>query len=218
MVHSGTADSGHYYSYIKEQEVFEREQPEKWYEFNDTLVRDFDKSEIPAECFGGVESNGWKQYMRTANAYVCVYKRKLEENPADSDDEAEGNQARAVLGQKRLNVDAESPLVKKIAQSNQKYWQNRFMFSAEYTEFVCRLVSQWNTNMVIPARALDCNNDAHLLEFHNTVEQLSQPRQQSLQLVNDISLPLDKLYTREEMEATEFAVFKFAATHYVAVM
>jgi len=27
--------------------------------------------------------------------------------------------------------------------------------------------------MVIPARALDCNNDAHLLEFHNTVEQLS---------------------------------------------
>ena len=50
------------------------------------------------------------------------------------------------------------------------------------------------------------------------MEQLSQPRQQSLQLVNDISLPLDKLYTREEMEATEFAVFKFAATHYVAVM
>ena len=60
MVHSGTADSGHYYSYIKEQETFERDQPEKWYEFNDTLVRDFDKSEIPSECFGGVESNGYK--------------------------------------------------------------------------------------------------------------------------------------------------------------
>lgn len=37
MVHSGTADSGHYYSYIKEQERFESE-GQKWYEFNDTLV------------------------------------------------------------------------------------------------------------------------------------------------------------------------------------
>lgn len=36
--------------------------------------------------------------------------------------------------------------------------------------------------------------------------------------MNDISLPLDKLYTQEQIEATEFAVFKFAATHYVAVM
>ena len=54
VVHSGTADSGHYYSYIKEQEHFEH-QKEKWYEFNDTLVRDFDKADIPNECFGGVE-------------------------------------------------------------------------------------------------------------------------------------------------------------------
>ena len=37
VVHSGTADSGHYYSYIKEQERFEG-QGQKWYEFNDTLV------------------------------------------------------------------------------------------------------------------------------------------------------------------------------------
>jgi ubiquitin C-terminal hydrolase len=55
VVHSGTADSGHYYSYIKEQERFEANQQEKWFEFNDTMVRDFDKSEIPSECFGGVE-------------------------------------------------------------------------------------------------------------------------------------------------------------------
>lgn len=51
------------------------------------------------------------------------------------------------------------------------------MFSSEYTEFVCRLVSQWNTNFVIPARSLDCNDDAHLSEFHNSVEQPNQARQ-----------------------------------------
>lgn len=86
VVHSGTADSGHYYSYIKEQE----NDTEKWYEFNDTVVRDFDKSEIPSECFGGFEQTpswGYKGYMKTANAYIVVYKRKIETEQPDSDDE-----------------------------------------------------------------------------------------------------------------------------------
>ncbi len=50
VVHSGTADSGHYYSFIKD-----RENPDsaKWYEMNDHIVRDFDPNDIPAECFGG---------------------------------------------------------------------------------------------------------------------------------------------------------------------
>jgi ubiquitin carboxyl-terminal hydrolase 34 len=91
VVHSGTADSGHYYSYIKEQERFDSATPEKWYEFNDTFVRDFDKNEIPNECYGGVEQSvGWgtKGYVKTANAYIVVYKRKMEEVPLDSDDES----------------------------------------------------------------------------------------------------------------------------------
>jgi ubiquitin C-terminal hydrolase len=50
VVHSGTADSGHYYSFIKD-----REHPEanKWYEMNDHIVRDFEPNDIPQECFGG---------------------------------------------------------------------------------------------------------------------------------------------------------------------
>jgi ubiquitin carboxyl-terminal hydrolase 9/24 len=56
VVHSGTADSGHYYSYIKEQEAFKAQGSDKWFEFNDVWVRDFDPSEIPAECYGGEET------------------------------------------------------------------------------------------------------------------------------------------------------------------
>ena len=37
LVHSGTAEAGHYYSYIKKGE--------KWTEFNDTTVRNFEPSE-----------------------------------------------------------------------------------------------------------------------------------------------------------------------------
>jgi len=58
VVHTGTADSGHYYSYIKEQDEL-RLEPDgsaKWYEFNDIHVRDFDPVEIPQETFGGEET------------------------------------------------------------------------------------------------------------------------------------------------------------------
>ena len=59
IVHAGTADSGHYYSYIKEQEQFrlDPDGKDKWYEFNDIYVRDWDVSEIPAETFGGEETS-----------------------------------------------------------------------------------------------------------------------------------------------------------------
>ena len=51
VVHAGTAEQGHYYSFIQER-VGEK----KWYEFNDSNVRDFDPTEIPSECFGGKET------------------------------------------------------------------------------------------------------------------------------------------------------------------
>ena len=53
VIHTGTADSGHYYSFIREAETSDGE---KWYEFNDHVVRDFDVSELPNEAFGGDDS------------------------------------------------------------------------------------------------------------------------------------------------------------------
>ncbi len=69
-------------------------------------MRDFDKSEIPSECFGGMEQTpGWsnKGYMKQASAYIVVYKRKAETWQCDSDDEA---QAAPNLGQKKLVLSA----------------------------------------------------------------------------------------------------------------
>lgn len=50
LVHSGSANSGHYYSYIKERKYFVAQ--ERWLEFNDTNVTEFDKSKLAQECFG----------------------------------------------------------------------------------------------------------------------------------------------------------------------
>ena len=49
VVHFGTAEQGHYYSFIEDRES----KKGGWFEFNDTVVRDFDTSDIAEEWFGG---------------------------------------------------------------------------------------------------------------------------------------------------------------------
>jgi len=53
VVHYGTAEQGHYYAFIQDRENTN----EGWFEFNDTLVKEFDPSEIPEETFGGDDTN-----------------------------------------------------------------------------------------------------------------------------------------------------------------
>lgn len=51
-VHTGTADGGHYYSFIQDRDAQSLTR-NKWFLFNDAEVKSFDKSQIPTECFGG---------------------------------------------------------------------------------------------------------------------------------------------------------------------
>ncbi|KAF9917165.1 hypothetical protein BX616_001769 [Lobosporangium transversale] len=86
LVHTGTADSGHYYSYIKDRErnSFGSEN-ERWYFFNDSRVEEFDPSDIPAKAFGGTEfipmdaSPYLKSQSRSTtkpySAYMLFYER-----------------------------------------------------------------------------------------------------------------------------------------------
>lgn len=99
VVHEGTADQGHYYSFIADREKNREKKNSGWFVFNDTLVRDFDPADIPEEAYGGddhnlasniremqAESNGqvdqamiqaMRQFKtKIKNAYVLIYDRE----------------------------------------------------------------------------------------------------------------------------------------------
>lgn len=80
LVHAGTAESGHYYSFIRERPSSRKE--ESWFEFNDDVVSPWCPSKMEACCFGGTETwdSGGVMYDKNYCAYMLFYERssKLE--------------------------------------------------------------------------------------------------------------------------------------------
>eukprot|EP01022_Parablepharisma_sp_SALTPOND_P020710 TRINITY_DN384_c0_g1_i1.p1 TRINITY_DN384_c0_g1~~TRINITY_DN384_c0_g1_i1.p1 ORF type:complete len:1619 (-),score=198.46 TRINITY_DN384_c0_g1_i1:10622-15478(-) len=92
VVHNGNAESGHYYSFInvnREQSMevsneYMSTEKDRWVEFNDSMVREFDFKRLPAECFGGACEEPAVSVMqdvdvggRSKSAYMLLYERRL---------------------------------------------------------------------------------------------------------------------------------------------
>ncbi|XP_052274227.1 ubiquitin carboxyl-terminal hydrolase 24-like isoform X2 [Dreissena polymorpha] len=87
VVHSGQANAGHYYSFIKDRRgtVMNNSNKGKWFKFNDTIVEEFEMTDISleAECFGGTykakvydQSNSYPEdRQRYWNGYMLFYER-----------------------------------------------------------------------------------------------------------------------------------------------
>ncbi|KAI9853016.1 MAG: hypothetical protein M1838_002795 [Thelocarpon superellum] len=81
LVHSGTAESGHYYSFIRERPITSLSQTSGWVQFNDAEVSSWDPANLAAQCFGGPE--GWPQVRgepallppKQYSAYMLFYQR-----------------------------------------------------------------------------------------------------------------------------------------------
>ncbi|KAH7041162.1 uncharacterized protein B0I36DRAFT_235736 [Microdochium trichocladiopsis] len=76
LVHSGSAESGHYYSFIRERSNAGSAQ--KWVEFNDDLVTDWDPSMMEDACFGGQDQRqpfDGGPHEKVYSAYMLFYQR-----------------------------------------------------------------------------------------------------------------------------------------------
>jgi len=92
IVHSGTADSGHYYSYIRQRNSssnasgadtnLSKAEESSWFCFNDTSVTPFDVSQLEAQCFGGRDekralgNSSLSSQLKSYSAYMLVYEQR----------------------------------------------------------------------------------------------------------------------------------------------
>jgi len=75
LVHQGTSENGHYYSYIRE-----RPSPSgsvtQWVEFNDRDVDAFDHQSIPYHTYGGFYDDQFPRQQKQFSAYMLFYQRR----------------------------------------------------------------------------------------------------------------------------------------------
>ncbi len=91
VVHTGSADSGHYYSYIntvrngQDNEMNYNPNNENhvnsWLEFNDSYISKFNVSRLEEECFGGSYTSNNDSWSRMGekikSAYMLIYERRM---------------------------------------------------------------------------------------------------------------------------------------------
>ncbi len=154
-VHTGTAEGGHYYAFIRDRS-HRRGGGDRWYSFNDAEVKPFDPAQIAAECFGGeVNSRAYDQvtekYMdmnieKTNSAYMLFYERvdKTTEDEAgpswkrEADEEELIGTAAAAMAMSSSSLSEE--LEEWIWQDNVNFIQDNNVFDHTYFSFMWQMV------------------------------------------------------------------------------
>ena len=126
VIHIGHADSGHYYSIIQDRLT------NKWLEFNDTHVREFDINELAEEAFGG-ETGVYDIKEKIKNAYMVIYERQKKI--------VNGNEIpfkREAIKRKESN----EKILNEIIKDNREYKLQNILFSREYTRYLLGMLTK----------------------------------------------------------------------------
>jgi ubiquitin carboxyl-terminal hydrolase 34 len=139
LVHSGTAETGHYYSYIRERPSDSSSEPPNWIEFNDADVTYFDAEQMSGYCFGGPENfclpndpSGYT-FQKVYSAYMLFYQR--------SSSLAEEQVTQQGLGLTApIKFDVRDELSEEIVQNNDSLLRRYCLFDTNHTKFVTKLL------------------------------------------------------------------------------
>lgn len=128
IVHSGTVDSGHYYSFIKDRLSTDN----KWYLFNDTQVEPFDPAELAGNCFGGYDASyrGGRALPKHYNAYMLVYSKAAPTSAAVATALSRADLARSVP----------RSLYDETWRDNIDFLTDKWLFDAEFFHFASSVV------------------------------------------------------------------------------
>ena len=138
VIHIGTAESGHYYSLIKDNNS-------NWFEFNDNIVKHFDVRDLPDEAFGGEDKNignlgstvSKAVKEKHKNAYLLFYERvayfdeKGKRIKSLWMNENADNQVHDVIPPK---------ILQEIKDDNCKFQLTKYMFDRDYSDTILKIL------------------------------------------------------------------------------
>lgn len=151
LVHSGTAETGHYYSYIKERPT--SQERHEWIEFNDENVRPWDPNCMEAATFGGpdnttnVSMNDPIYQAKPYSAYMLFYQRTS----------SLAQQQEEILDQRTsapLRVEMEAQLREHLINENNVRLRRHCLFDPSYPSFVARCFERAMSLEQIPEERL----------------------------------------------------------------
>lgn len=107
LVHSGSANGGHYYAYIRAGD--------DWYCFNDNQVTKVTTDDVK-RTFGGGSTEARSPFSSSTNAYMLIYRQKSESNAKAMTEEEFGEHLKSV----RESLNEEDSLFKERAMIDAK--------------------------------------------------------------------------------------------------
>jgi ubiquitin C-terminal hydrolase len=163
IIHTGTTERGHYYSFSKKNNS-------QWLEFNDTNVSPFNLEDLEDEAFGGNQlyfnnKTGKNELVeKSTNAYVLFYTRKdivkLQEEISNSMDiEYSNNLANlskvdkdtenfiGILKDASMYSNIQPNIIESIQSDNFQYWVSKMIFSNEYIDFTKDILLNYNSQL-----------------------------------------------------------------------
>jgi ubiquitin carboxyl-terminal hydrolase 34 len=132
LVHTGTCEHGHYYSYIRERPCPTGSAAPTWVEFDDSNVGPFDPADIAYRAFGGLTDDTYNRIPKQYSAYMLFYQRRTalyndQRNWVPSPDG------------KTLKVPMPPALEKEVDINNEMFIREYCRFDPNHTKFVRQL-------------------------------------------------------------------------------
>ncbi|CAD8169747.1 unnamed protein product [Paramecium pentaurelia] len=143
LVHVGSAEGGHYYSFIRDVD--------KWYEFNDKVICPFKIENLKTECFGGGNNNLSEWGMSNSkNAYILFYEKVKHDIPE----------------QLYMRGTNEELLIQQVKSENSDYLKNQLFCTQDYLKFIQTFVQTFQFKTPYQITQL-LSNESNLSELDN---------------------------------------------------